>query len=107
MRPWGASGRRAQGLLAFLQASQSAREAIDAHDEGLAYSQSIAVSAGAIATDEELCSAVTRTAKRGLAEVIVWGDAQQNETKALVATSLLGRPGRTIDVSAPDVVTVS
>jgi cell division protein FtsQ len=39
--------------------------------------------------------------------VIVWGDAEQNETKALVATSLLGRPGRTIDVSAPDVVTVS
>jgi hypothetical protein len=38
-------------------------------------SQSIAVSAGAIATDEELRSAVTRTAKRGLAEVIVWGDA--------------------------------
>jgi cell division protein FtsQ len=39
--------------------------------------------------------------------VIVWGDAEQNETKALVATSLLGRPGTTIDVSAPDVVTVS
>jgi cell division protein FtsQ len=39
--------------------------------------------------------------------VVVWGEAKQNETKALVATSLLGRPGRTIDVSAPDVVTVS
>jgi cell division protein FtsQ len=39
--------------------------------------------------------------------VIVWGDAEQSETKALVATSLLDRPGRTIDVSAPDVVTVS
>lgn len=38
-------------------------------------SQSIAVSAGAIAVDEALRSAVTRTAKRGLAEVIVWGDA--------------------------------
>ena len=39
--------------------------------------------------------------------VILWGDAEQSETKALVATSLLDRPGRTIDVSAPDVVTVS
>jgi cell division protein FtsQ len=39
--------------------------------------------------------------------MIVWGDAEQSETKALVATSLLDRPGRTIDVSAPDVVTVS
>jgi len=39
--------------------------------------------------------------------VVIWGEAQQSETKALVATSLLGRPGRTIDVSAPDVVTVS
>jgi cell division protein FtsQ len=39
--------------------------------------------------------------------VIIWGDAEQNETKALVATSLLAQPGRTIDVSAPEVVTVS
>ncbi|HET8659458.1 MAG TPA: FtsQ-type POTRA domain-containing protein [Micromonosporaceae bacterium] len=39
-------------------------------------------------------------------KVIVWGDATENDTKATVATSLLGRPGREIDVSAPDVVTV-
>jgi cell division protein FtsQ len=38
--------------------------------------------------------------------VVIWGDATQNATKARVATSLLGRPGTTIDVSAPDVVTV-
>lgn len=37
---------------------------------------------------------------------IIWGDATENETKARVATSLLRRPGQTIDVSAPDVVTV-
>ncbi|HKT02844.1 MAG TPA: FtsQ-type POTRA domain-containing protein, partial [Rugosimonospora sp.] len=37
---------------------------------------------------------------------IVWGDASQNATKARVATSLLSHPGRVIDVSAPDVVTV-
>jgi cell division protein FtsQ len=37
---------------------------------------------------------------------IVWGDATENETKARVATSLLARPGKVIDVSAPDVVTV-
>jgi hypothetical protein len=49
----------------------------DADDDSAAplRSQSIAVSAAAIATDEELRSAVARTAKRGLAEVIVWGDA--------------------------------
>ncbi len=39
--------------------------------------------------------------------VVVWGDAEQSETKAGVATSLLPRPGRTIDVSAPEVATVS
>ena len=38
---------------------------------------------------------------------IVWGDAEQSETKARLATSLLSRPGRTIDVTAPDAVTVS
>jgi cell division protein FtsQ len=38
--------------------------------------------------------------------VVIWGDATQNATKARVATSLLGRPGSVIDVSAPDVVTV-
>lgn len=37
---------------------------------------------------------------------VVWGDAEESETKARVATSLLARPGRTIDVSAPEVVTV-
>lgn len=37
---------------------------------------------------------------------VIWGDASQNETKARVATSLLSRPGKVIDVSAPDVVTV-
>ncbi len=37
---------------------------------------------------------------------IVWGDATENATKARVATSLLGRSGTVIDVSAPDVVTV-
>jgi cell division protein FtsQ len=37
---------------------------------------------------------------------IVWGDATENEDKARVATSLLARPGKVIDVSAPDVVTV-
>jgi cell division protein FtsQ len=38
---------------------------------------------------------------------IVWGDASQGETKARVATSLLDHEGDTIDVSAPDVVTIS
>jgi len=38
--------------------------------------------------------------------VIVWGDAADSPTKAKVATALLGQPGREIDVSAPDVVTV-
>jgi cell division protein FtsQ len=37
---------------------------------------------------------------------VIWGDASQNATKARVATSLLSRPGKVIDVSAPDVVTV-
>jgi cell division protein FtsQ len=37
---------------------------------------------------------------------IVWGDASDNATKARVATSLLNRSGRVIDVSAPNVVTV-
>jgi cell division protein FtsQ len=37
---------------------------------------------------------------------IVWGDATDNATKARVASSLLGRSGRVIDVSAPNVVTV-
>jgi cell division protein FtsQ len=37
---------------------------------------------------------------------VIWGDATSGETKARVATSLLSRKGDTIDVSAPDVVTV-
>jgi cell division protein FtsQ len=37
---------------------------------------------------------------------IIWGDATENEAKARVATVLLGRSGRVIDVSAPDLVTV-
>jgi cell division protein FtsQ len=39
-------------------------------------------------------------------KVVVWGDATENETKARVATALLGQPGNEIDVSAPEVVTV-
>jgi cell division protein FtsQ len=38
---------------------------------------------------------------------VVWGDAEQGELKARVATALLGRKGTQIDVSAPEVVTVS
>ncbi|HZN72045.1 MAG TPA: FtsQ-type POTRA domain-containing protein [Micromonosporaceae bacterium] len=38
--------------------------------------------------------------------VVVWGDATDNETKAIVASSLLDKPGKEIDVSAPEVVTV-
>ncbi|GAA0803619.1 cell division protein FtsQ/DivIB [Spirilliplanes yamanashiensis] len=37
---------------------------------------------------------------------IIWGDDTENATKARVATSLLARKGDTIDVSAPDVVTI-
>ncbi len=37
---------------------------------------------------------------------VVWGDVDQSETKARVVTALLGRGGRTIDVSAPEVVAV-
>ncbi|HEX5541618.1 MAG TPA: FtsQ-type POTRA domain-containing protein [Micromonospora sp.] len=39
--------------------------------------------------------------------VIIWGDASQSETKTRVATALLEVEGNTIDVSAPDVVTIS
>jgi cell division protein FtsQ len=38
---------------------------------------------------------------------IVWGDASQGDLKARVATALLARRGTQIDVSAPDVVTIS
>jgi cell division protein FtsQ len=37
---------------------------------------------------------------------IFWGDDTQSERKAQVATALLERKGDTIDVSAPDVVTI-
>jgi cell division protein FtsQ len=37
---------------------------------------------------------------------VVWGDAEDNDTKARVATALLRREGTVIDVSAPDFVTV-
>jgi cell division protein FtsQ len=37
---------------------------------------------------------------------VIWGDATDSEAKAKVATVLLERKGRTIDVSAPDVVTI-
>ncbi|GAA1818333.1 hypothetical protein GCM10009682_43750 [Luedemannella flava] len=37
---------------------------------------------------------------------IVWGDAEDSDTKARVATALLKKEGKLIDVSAPDFVTV-
>jgi cell division protein FtsQ len=37
---------------------------------------------------------------------IVWGDSSANETKSSVATALLGRKEKTIDVSAPEVVSL-
>jgi cell division protein FtsQ len=39
--------------------------------------------------------------------VIIWGDAEHSETKAKVASALLDRPVKTIDVSAPDAATTS
>ena len=39
--------------------------------------------------------------------VIIWGDAERSDVKATVATALLDRPARTIDVSVPDVATTS
>ena len=39
--------------------------------------------------------------------VIRWGDAERSDVKATVATALLDRPGRTIDVTVPDVATTS
>jgi cell division protein FtsQ len=39
--------------------------------------------------------------------VVIWGGADQSDVKARVATTLLGRPGKTIDVSAPEVATTS
>ena len=37
---------------------------------------------------------------------VIWGDATESVAKAKVATVLLARKGATIDVSAPDVVTI-
>jgi cell division protein FtsQ len=37
---------------------------------------------------------------------IVWGDSSENEAKVRVALVLLARPGKTIDVSAPELVTI-
>lgn len=37
---------------------------------------------------------------------VIWGDASRGEAKARVATELLDQRGKTIDVSAPEVVTV-
>jgi cell division protein FtsQ len=37
---------------------------------------------------------------------VVWGDDTESDTKARVATALLSRKGNTIDVSAPEVVTI-
>ena len=37
---------------------------------------------------------------------VVWGDDTASETKSRVATALLARDGKTIDVSAPEVVTI-
>jgi cell division protein FtsQ len=39
--------------------------------------------------------------------IIVWGDAENIETKARVAAALLNRPVTTIDVSSPEVATTS
>jgi cell division protein FtsQ len=37
---------------------------------------------------------------------VVWGDSTENDAKARVAAVMLEKPGRVIDVSAPDFVTV-
>jgi cell division protein FtsQ len=37
---------------------------------------------------------------------VIWGDPSQNDVKARVATALLDREATTIDVSAPEVVTI-
>jgi cell division protein FtsQ len=43
----------------------------------------------------------------GGGRVVIWGGADQSDVKARVATALLPRPGKTIDVSAPEVATTS
>jgi cell division protein FtsQ len=37
---------------------------------------------------------------------IIWGDATDNDAKAVAATTLLGQPGDVIDVSAPQFATI-
>lgn len=39
--------------------------------------------------------------------VIMWGDAERSDVKATVATALLDRAARTIDVTVPDVATTT
>jgi len=39
-------------------------------------------------------------------KTVVWGDSEESDKKARVATALLDRAGTVIDVSVPDVVTV-
>lgn len=38
--------------------------------------------------------------------VIIWGDASQSDAKGRVAVVMITKPGRTLDVSAPELVTV-
>ncbi|MEO3747351.1 FtsQ-type POTRA domain-containing protein [Plantactinospora sp. B5E13] len=71
----------------------------------------------------EVLAALTPELRERLAEVVVeaparitvrlqrgrtllWGDSSRSDTKAQVATSLLGEKGDTIDVRTPDVVTI-
>ncbi|WP_117208294.1 cell division protein FtsQ/DivIB [Allorhizocola rhizosphaerae] len=37
---------------------------------------------------------------------VIWGDAEENDTKAKVATALLKQKGKRIDVSVPEIVTI-
>lgn len=39
--------------------------------------------------------------------LVIWGDTSEGDLKSRVATALLLRPGKTIDVTAPEVVTIS
>jgi cell division protein FtsQ len=39
--------------------------------------------------------------------VVVWGDAERSDVKAMVATALLSQARQRIDVSAPEVAAVS
>jgi cell division protein FtsQ len=63
----------------------------------------------------QLRAALVEVTVEGLARIgltlrdgraVVWGDATRGADKARVATALLGRKADTIDVSAPDVVTL-